>query len=111
MTTHDRRTDGFLLGFFTALIGSSSIPTEKCEVCTCAIYHSPQIIEAEGPLGVDIYNFIKALKNSGQKIKLSHLMMPIFQSQTDWNEHTKSQDKEGVLDLLKSFQTESSVLF
>ena len=51
---------GFLLGFFTALIGSSSIPTEKCEVCTCAIYHGPQIIEAEGPLGVDIYNFIKA---------------------------------------------------
>ena len=46
--------------FFTALIGSSSIPTEKCEVCTCAIYHGPQIIEAEGPLGVDIYNFIKA---------------------------------------------------
>ena len=64
MTTHDRRTDGFLLGFFTALIGSSSIPTEKCEVCTCAIYHSPQIIEAEGPLGVDIYNFIKAAASS-----------------------------------------------
>ena len=29
-------------------------------MCTCAIYHGPQIIEAEGPLGVDIYNFIKA---------------------------------------------------
>ena len=31
--------------FFTALIGSSSIPTEKCEVCACAIYHGHQIID------------------------------------------------------------------
>ena len=30
----------------------------------------------------------------GQKIKLSHLMMPIFQSQTDWNEHTKANTRQ-----------------
>ena len=31
---------------------------------------------------------------AGQKIKLSHLMMPIFQSQTDWNEHTKPKRRQ-----------------
>ena len=43
-------------------------------MCTCAIYHGPQIIEAEGPLGVDIYNFIKAeVKLSGSENKIEPL--------------------------------------
>ena len=80
----------------------------------------PQIIEAEGPLGVDIYNFIKdsaaaiAVLNAAAVDGSENKIEPLDDanlSKSDWlkrAQHTKQnskQDKEELLDLLKSFQS------